>query len=508
MIRLVKKRFYFSDRGIQQKTSELAVDIRELRRARNVSYYEKGSLTKRFGYDKRYTNPITGNRIITGLYEFIKRDGTSKFITASNLLYYGSQGTANPTAIGGGLTFTVGTEGQNFNTMITFNNQTIGTNGIEKVWAWNGTGNAANLAGDPPIAEIIAEFQNHIFLAGNDTYPYRLYFSNDGDETTWTVTDYIDIGDLTSPITGLMKLHGQLYLFTRKAFYALRGYDRDTFVVDLITEGTGCSSYKSIIAIENDIVFWSDRGPYSFNGITTRYLGGNIEILTADINYNRIQQIIGEVYKAKNQVWWAVSTGSNSNNNKVICMSYLPAALEGKTGISENDIAFSEYTGMSFNTFATERSTTTQDRLYAGNYSGYVFRQDQGNNDNGNGVDFSVLTPPINMDLPEEFKRFRYLWIFNKQQGNYNLSISYKTDFGLGGSTTTISLSVLGASTLWNTLVWGTDSWGGSSIVKSRVPLKAKGHHIEFEFNNSNTDQPIVIKGFTLMAQLKGAGRE
>lgn len=506
MIPFTVSRYYFSDKGLQEKTSELVISPRELQIARNVHYFEEGSLTKRKGYKKRYTNDLSGTPIVTGLYEFIKRDGSKFFISSADVLSYGAQDDASVTAIGGGLTFTPGTNGENFMSFVTFNNKVIGTNGVENVWSWTGSGNAAALGGSPPIAEIIALFQNIVFLAGNATFPYRLYFSNDGDETTWTGTDYLDIGDLTSPITGLAVLFGKLYIFTRKALYELRGYDRDTFVIDEVTLSTGCIAHKSIVKVDNNLVFWSDRGIYSFDGINVHYLGKSIEDTVAGLNYNRVSYIVAELYKAKNQVWFSVSTGSNVRNNQVICMAYDPTASED-SGITRENVAFAIYTGMAFNALGLETSLTELDRLYTGNYSGRIFQQDVTDADDGNGIDFQVKLPPIDMGNPEQFKRFRYLWMFNKQTGSYSLTVSYKTDFGVGGSTTTISLSVAGNSSLWGTMVWGTDKWGGDTIVKSRSGLKASGHFIEFTFSNENASQPVTIKGFSILAQLKGSGR-
>ncbi len=513
MIKFTRARYYLSDKGIQEKTSQFNITPAELQEARNVHFFETGSWTKRAGYIKRFDNAVTGSSIITGLYELIKRDGTKRFIISTDALYYGDQSAASPTAISGGLTFTVGSEGQNFMSMITFNNKVIGANGIEPAWSWDITNPAASIAG-MPIAPIITTYQHFVFAGGNATYPYRLYFSNDGDETTWTGTDYIDIGDLTSGITGLAVLFGKLYIFTRRSMYELRGYDRDTFQVDEVTTSTGCISYKSIVKVDNNLIFWSERGIYAFDGINVHYLSETLSLTIAGLNYNRINYITAEVYKAKNQVWFSVSTGSNPNNNQVICMTYKPTVSESSYGISnvyfgqtQNSVAFAVYTGMAFNCFGLERSTTQLDRLYAGGYNGLIYLQDFGNNDDGAGIDFFIKTPPIDMGAPEEFKRFRYLWIFNKQEGSYNLGISYVTDFGLGGTTTSVNLSVAGSGSLWGTMKWGTGTWGASAVIPSRVGLKAKGHHMELTFSNSNADQPIVIKGFSVIGQLKNVGR-
>lgn len=505
MIPLTEARYYFSDKGLQEKTSVFLINPRELQIARNVHYYETGSLSKRAGYNKRWTNAISGSPIITGIYEYVRINTVRQFLVTADKLYYGTSGAADPTAASGSPAFTIGADGQNLMSIITFNNKAIGTNGVEVLWQFDGT-TASSLAGSPPIGEIIANFQNFIFLAGNGTFPYRLYFCNDGNETVWTATDYIDIGDLTSPITGLAVLFGVLCIFTRRQIYALRGYDRDTFTVDLVSPSTGCVAHKSIVKVDNNLIFFSDRGIYSFDGVNVHYLSKSVEITIAGLNYSRLGQIVAELYKAKNQIWFAVSTGSNGNNNAVICMTYNPTASED-AGITENDVAFANYTGMAFNALGLERSDNLPDRLYAGSYTGLIFLQDTGKNDNGAAIDFAVKFPPIDMGKPETFKRFRYLWIFVKQVGDYNLNISYKTDFKPGDTTTTVAMQLTADASLWGTMVWGTSTWGGSSVIRSRVGLSASGQHLELLFSNSVVDQSVVIKGFTVLGQLKGSGR-
>jgi hypothetical protein len=475
----------------------------ELQIARNVHFFESGSLTKRAGYIKRFTNALSGTPMVTGLYELVKRDETKRFITAADKIYYGAQGATSATEIPGNLTFTPGASGENFMSFVTFNNKVIGTNGVEAVWSWDVTNNAVNLAGLPPIAGIITPYQNFVFLAGNSTYPYRLYFSNDGNEIVWTGTDYIDIGDLTNPITGLGVLFGKLYIFTRRAIYELRGYDRDTFTIDEVSLSVGCVAHKSIVLVDNNLVFLSDRGIYSYDGINVHYLSQKIEPTIAGLNYARIGQVSAKLYKAKNQVWFTVSTGSNGANNEVICMTYAPTASEG-AGIRADNVVFANYTGMAFNCFGLETSDTEIDRLYAGDYGGLVFKQDQGTNDNGSGIDFVVKLPPIDFDEPEVFKRFRYIKLFIKQIGDFDLNISYKTDFKPGDTTTTIGMEQTTDASLWGKMIWGTSTWGGSTIINDRIGFKASGHHLELLFSNDNADEDVVIRGFSLMAQLKG----
>ncbi|CAK0754771.1 conserved hypothetical protein [Azospirillaceae bacterium] len=512
MLPLQKARYYFSEGGVQEKTSVFLLKPTELQIAQNVQYYENGALTKRAGYIKRYTNPLSG-LMITGLYDFIKRDLTHHFLTTSDKLYSSSQGDASAVELAGGLTFTTGSSGENLMSFITFNNKAIGTNGVEVIWQCDGTTGSV-LAGSPPISKIIATFQNFVFLGGSSTYPYRLYFSNDGNETTWTATDYVDIGDLTSAITGLAVLFGKLYIFTRRAIYELTGYDRDTFTVNEVTLALGCVAHKSIVKVDNNLIFFTDRGIYSFDGVNVHYLSENMQVTQAGFNYARIAYVVGEHYKAKNQVWFSVPNASSGANNLVICMTYKPTLAESQYGISNlsyyttaQNVAFATYTGMVFNCFGLEKSDTSLDKLYAGGYTGLVWLQDSGTNDDGVAIDFAVKLPPIDGGNPETFKRFRYMKLFVKQVGNYAVNISYKTDFRPGTDTTTYSMLQTTDASLWGSMIWGTAVWGGSSIINSRVPLRALGNHLEIIFSNNVINQEVVIKGFTILFQNKGDAR-
>lgn len=509
MIPFTVARYYASDQGIQEKMTVLTIKPNQLQQALNVHFYENGAWTKRNGYIKRTSADLTGTPIVTGLFQFIKRDGTTYFITAADKLYSSAQGDAAQVVLTGSPTFTVGTNGENFMSMLNFDNKTIGSNGVEVMWQFDGT-TVSTLAGSPPLATMLANFNSFIFAAGNATYPYRLYFCNDGNETVWSGTDYIDIGDLTSPITGLAVLFNNLYIFTRKQIYQLSGYSRDTFSVSLANPTIGCVAWKSIVQVDNNLIFFSERGIYSFDGVNVHYLSEGIQLTVSKLNYSRIGQVIGGLYRAKDQVWFSVSTGSNATHNEVICMTFKPTISESSYGISNvlygqttSSVAFAVYTNMSINAFGLERGSGP-DALYSGNYAGRVHLQDFGSNDDGAGINFFVKLPPIDCGSPEDFKRFRYMWLFNASEGAYSVTVGYISDFGTGG--TTVSVSLVGGGSLWGSMVWGTDTWGGGqSIIHQRVNLNAKGRHLEITFQNSNADQPIVIKGFSILAQNKGA---
>lgn len=78
--RQIKRIVDFSD-GLNDKVSPFLLKDTEVAAIRNFNYDEKGTLTQRKGFTKRYASPIA-NAPLKGLYNFRKEDGTSLLVLA------------------------------------------------------------------------------------------------------------------------------------------------------------------------------------------------------------------------------------------------------------------------------------------------------------------------------------------------------------------------------------------------------------------------------------------
>ncbi len=82
-----------------------------------------------------------------------------------------------------------------------------------------------------PIGQFIETFRNRVWIAGNPTYPDRLYFSSLPDlitsptiswDTDVTTGDWIDISPQDGDnITGLKRSKNALWVFKRNQIYIL-----------------------------------------------------------------------------------------------------------------------------------------------------------------------------------------------------------------------------------------------------------------------------------------------
>jgi hypothetical protein len=495
-IPLSVQRYYSFIAGIDERTSQISKDSVTLKDATNVDFYVKNAVRKRNGYIRRIAAGVSSTDPITGMFDYRTKAGSAYFVATSGAtIKHDVAGTW--TDITGAAAIT--SDKDNKFSFAVYNDILMATNGVDDVLAWKGAGNVAALSGSPPSAvRWIAVYNEHTFLARNSTNRSRLYISIIGDPETWGAADYVDIGkDDGQEITGLVALYDRLFIFKRKSIYQLSGTSIGNFRVDLVSQGTGACSGWSIAVVENTIIFLSDRGFYEFGGSTPVLISDSIHTTMLGLNQIRTEFAHGIHYKRRFQYWCSVSDGSSTTNNLILVYDYI-------------NKAWSKLTGINANCFALEQSGVSMDRLYHGDYDSIAFLQDSGNVDDdvaGNAIAASFTTHPIDMGAPELYKRFRFLRSFFDQEGDYNITITYKTDFGSIGTTTSANLSVRGNQSLWGVLVWGVNRWGGDSIVRPRSNLKASGHHLELQFANNSGDQPFLLHGFSIMARVKGPKR-
>ena len=489
-------RYYKIKAGVSERVSDLSRDAVSLKTARNVDFFVQNAIRKRNGYTRRIATGVSSTNAITGLYEFRLRSGTAYLVSTSGAtIKYDASGTW--TDITGAVTITAGQN--NKFSFDTYDDILIATNGVDPPIQWTGAGNAAALAGSPPSAmRWVAHYNEHVFLARNSTNRSRLYISNVGDPQTWGAADFIDVGaDDGEEITGLVTLYDRLFIFKRRSIYQLSGTSIGNFRVDLVSQGIGACSGWSIAVVENTIIFLSDRGFYEFSGSTPVLISDGIQNTLLGLNQTRTEFAHGIHYKRRFQYWCAVSDGSSSENDLICVYDY---AAKG----------WSFFTGIEANAFTLERSGVSMDRLYHGNYASIVFLQDNGNVDDDTdqaAISASFTLHPIDMGAPELFKRFRFVRMFFNQEGDYSVTMTYTTDFGAAGTSTSVGQSVSGNQSLWGTMTWGVDRWGGATVIRSLARLRASGHHLELTFANTSGNQPFTLQGLSVMARVKGPRR-
>ena len=129
-------------------------------------------IEKRGGFTELNSTAIPGSTGIYGLFPYYYNNGVSRkllFISHTTCQEMNA-GTGALTGITTGLTTNLRTYGLTFTDLFIFVN---GTDNPQKI----DESTPGDLGGSPPVTKYLALHKNYLFLAGNSTFPSRLYYS-------------------------------------------------------------------------------------------------------------------------------------------------------------------------------------------------------------------------------------------------------------------------------------------------------------------------------------------
>lgn len=487
--------------GLNSKAASTALVDGEASDLQNVQFDTRGAIVKRSGYAKRISTAISGTPTILGGIEFREKGGTTQVIIVtddstlkilSDTETPGSSWTdkTNSRTITASETNYVCFTHTGDNDALVFTTQSDAPITISAAL----TATALTVPTSLTEAKYCIWWNNHLVLANvkvTTAFPLRLYFYDAGSISAVTDTHYITLPSKDSKITGMAELFGNLYVFTTNEIHQISGTSYDDFVRVTTSSNVGTISHWSIQNIENNLVFLSPKGVAVFDGIRSTHISDKIQTTLDGLSETRKVWAQSTHYKKRSQYWLSVSSSIATTHNRVLVYDYL-------------NKAWTIFKGINANCFINTRRSDNTERLYHGDYAGLLYLNDSTNNDDGAAIDGYWKSKAINLEM-DLVKSFRHLMIFAKQEGSWNLTISYEVDFGGKGSTTSMALSLLGGINLWGTMVWGTGKWGGSTIVDTRKNLVASvGRYLRVQFRTNTTGSPFTVYGFGVYAQPMG----
>lgn len=255
---------------------------------------------------------------VLGLHYFVDNSGgvngtTQIMAVTGTTLYYLAAGTWTSKRT----SLTAGSKAR-FTTFLNFAWMVNGTEATE-VWTGNTADNFSNggNASGAPTGTYIENFITRVWIAGNSTYPDRLYYSSvpsaaSTPVVSWstdpvTGTQWIDISPQDGDtITGLQRFRQWLIIFKTNHLYRLLGIgqvDPDPYYA------VGTSSQESIIETKAGIFFHHASGIYQFNiyGIVQEVSRPIWDIIRA-IPASQYPSITGWLEADQDHVCWSVGT--------------------------------------------------------------------------------------------------------------------------------------------------------------------------------------------------------
>lgn len=490
--------------GLNTTAGSLGLDNSESSDLRNVLFNKFGSIVKRNGYTHLNSTAISSAPTNDGLHWYeavLSGTLTRKMITvADGKLWKMDDLDGTWDNITGALTITEG----NFCDFENFLNEVYITNNVDVPFKWSGSGNGAAMTVPTNLtkAKFVKQYNNYLFLANvtvsGTVHQSRIYWSNIKTTGTWTDTDFIEVAkDDGQDITGLKVLSDRLVIYKSRSIYNLL-FTGDSDIPFILPGGgksnsaVGCVAPFSIQEMENGHIFLSHDGWYFYDGNNSYKISEKITTSLLETATTRLAQARSMVQKSKNLYFCALPSSGQTENDTVFVFD-----------IFNN--AWSIYSGMAPSSMATAYVDGVGERIYFGDYNGYVYRADTGSDDYPlkvqTAINFYYKTNWMHFDDLVDQKGVPHIYLYY-QTSNSVLTLSYAYDFEDGDQfSNTVNLS--GGTSAYGSAVWDTSVYASSGGKVQRRDLTGRGRVIRFTFSNSTLSETVQIDGLGVQAHLE-----
>lgn len=482
--------------GLNTSIDSLLINDNEISGGQN-SYQYNGTWKKRRGYEKLNSSQIA-TKDITGLYEYVQKDGTNYFIATCGTNIYKMDNSANDPdgtwdSITGAATIT---DGSRFS-FATFrdssnNDLLLAFNGDAAPLKWTGSGNVASLGGTPPAGKYVVVAKNRVWVAGVSAASSVLYYSNTNDCEDWagggTISVNLNDGDLITglgviKITNYSGVFERIVVFKNRSIYVINADDNDDtyWTVTRISNYVGCISHWTIKQIDNYLLFLAKDGIYAIddNGTLSK-VSSKIDTTIKGYASYYFTLASAEVYRPLNQYLIALPYTGATTCTRIIPFNYLTKTWDTPYTISCNRSMCVKY------------FTSGSERLYFGN-NGYVYRFDYGDDDDSSDIDGYIITKNYSFGSVNAMKRIRYIYTLALAvSSSYNMITSYSID--TSSTFTPDSFSLATAGTLWGSFTWGVDIWGGAAYyIRHRTDVDQQCFSLRLKIQTENKDEPFTL---------------
>ena len=485
--------------GLDVKTSPTTLALlkkqNRLSVANHVQYASEGGVSKR-GDVTTFTSSSLGASVgITGGFQLRRSNGNDYNLIGTDdgrVLLLNTDGTT--TGLVSGLTTA---RRWSFSA---YNDKAIYCNGADVPRYYDGTTEAI-LPGTPPAtAQIVASHGNRVFMVTVTSSTISWCALN--DETDWTTAtnagSMVIARNDSSIITALVPSINELVAIKRNRPYRIQGTNPTTFLVSNVvpTVGSvGAESFSAALFALNDVLYLSQAGvnalsqTQDFGDLKERFISERIEPYFTPgsdhaVSLNRLNLAVMAYDRDHNRIYVGVDTDNDSENDTILVYDPLLKAWSVWADIPCASM------------WLVRNATTGASDVYVGGYDGHVRVLEQ----NTGAETFTASFKHVSAlnDIGWE-KSPRHVFIYAKEEGNWNLTAVTDFDFGAsGGQTYTVSL-LGGSKTLGVNWTLGTDPLGARSQIVRRFNASGTGEFIGLTFSNGSAGQPFTVYGYQAM---------
>jgi hypothetical protein len=372
------------------------------------------------------------------------------------------------------------------------------TDGVNPAAVYNGTTyTQVTHASAPNSPKYSSVFKNHIFLAGDSSDPFNLYFSAPYNATDFSPANGAGVINVGFPIVQIKPFRDALYIFGSNNIRKLVGNNIADFVVENVTDDLGCMATDSVIEIGGDLLFLSQDGIRPVSGtdkigdVNLETVSKDIQSIFADIVFNvDLDGLNAVVVRQKTQfrIFFKAADSQGIIGGFRLTEGGLQLEYGQLLGI-EATCADSGYIGQ-------------YEFVIHGDSDGKVHRQERGNSFDGLDI-FSVYqTPYYHMEDPEQRKIVYSVNTYLRSEGDNQIVLSVLYDYEdfntLNPSNYT--LTTAGAAAYYNEALYdSTAIFDGNPSPVQRVNVSGSGRAVSFKYVTNDDNASHSIQGLVVV---------
>ena len=352
----------------------------------------------------------------------------------------------------------------------------------------------ANAPNSPKFSE---EFSSHIFLAGDTTDPYNLYFSAPLNATDYSPANGSGVINVGYTITAIKKFRNELFIFGANNIKKLVGTNLSDFQLQSVTSNLGCVAPDTVVEFGGDLLFLGPDGIRPISG-TDRI--GDVEL--APIS-KEIQDIFDNYYLSEDIVDVSIAVIQRKSQFRFFFKNDASLSLIGAIRKSQNKQSIFEYSqliGIEANCVASG-FIGQYEYVIHGDAAGKVHRQERGTSFNGQDVFSLYQTPYYYMEDPEIRKNIYNIHTYLRSEGTTEVfvGVSYDYDDVNTNNPTTYDFSTEGAAALYGTAIYDSgDIFDGNPSPKKLTNVSGSGNSVSISYVTNNQSASHTIQAITL----------
>ena len=352
----------------------------------------------------------------------------------------------------------------------------------------------ANAPNDPKFSE---EFASHIFLAGDSSEPYNLYFSAPLNSVDFSPANGAGVINVGYTITAIKKFRNELFVFGANTIKKVVGTNLADFQLQGVTSNLGCVAPDTVVEFGGDLLFLGPDGIRPISG-TDRI--GDVELAPVS---KEIQDIFDNYYLSEQVSDVSIAVIQRKSQFRFFFKNDASLSLIGAIRKSENRQKLFEYSqliGIEANCVSSGFIGQYEFVIH-GDGAGKVHRQERGISFNGQDIFSLYQTPYYYMEDPEVRKNIYDIHTYLKSEGNTEVFVGvyYDYDDANTSNPSSYDFSTEGAAALYGTAIYGAgDIYDGNPSPKKQTNVSGSGKSVSISYVTNNQNASHTIQAITL----------